>query len=75
MRSVQKLRTEEERDRDSRRHKNLAMGPEIENNLASDGQQQFPRPTDLKGVGVVCMIWGSHSGCYEEYYLLGYNAV
>jgi hypothetical protein len=22
-----------------------------------------------------CKIWGSHSGGYEEYYLLGYNAV
>jgi hypothetical protein len=23
----------------------------------------------------VCRIWGSHSGGYEEYYLVGYNAV
>jgi hypothetical protein len=22
-----------------------------------------------------CGIWGSHSGGYEEFYLLGYNAV
>jgi hypothetical protein len=22
-----------------------------------------------------CRIWGSHSGGYEEFYLLGYNAV
>jgi hypothetical protein len=24
---------------------------------------------------LICKIWGSHSGGYEEYYLLGYNAV
>jgi hypothetical protein len=23
----------------------------------------------------ICKIWGSQSGGYEEYYLLGYNAV
>jgi hypothetical protein len=23
----------------------------------------------------LCMIWGSHSGGYDEFYLLGYNAV
>jgi hypothetical protein len=24
---------------------------------------------------IQCRIWGSHSGSYEEYYLVGYNAV
>jgi hypothetical protein len=24
---------------------------------------------------LLCKIWGSHSGGYEEYYLLGYYAV
>jgi hypothetical protein len=23
----------------------------------------------------VCRIWGSHSGGYEEFYILGYNVV
>jgi hypothetical protein len=26
-------------------------------------------------LGFTCRIWGSHSGAYEEFYLLGYNAV
>jgi hypothetical protein len=25
--------------------------------------------------GFLCRIWGSHNGGYEEYYLLGYNAM
>jgi hypothetical protein len=26
-------------------------------------------------ISEVCRIWGSHIGGYEEFYLLGYNAV
>jgi hypothetical protein len=29
----------------------------------------------LKKNRTECRIWGSHSGGYEEYHLLGYNAV
>jgi hypothetical protein len=29
----------------------------------------------VTNVNFVCRIWGSHTGGYEEYYVVGYNAV
>jgi hypothetical protein len=29
----------------------------------------------VKNINSGCRIWDSHSGGYEEYYLVGYNAV